>query len=152
MHFRQSNLHYVIENLAFMAGRNFDAKYKGQWRRTRRVHHAASDCKLKILCICACVRLVYFGVCECARESQCLYLLRYDGVFFHLLLPQALFLSSPEIFINRNKNNGHCEPPLIRLAFFFSCAVHKTCPLLHLPSLRSPSSHNSCCPAAEQSP
>lgn len=43
--------------------------------------------------------------------------------FFHLLLPLALFLSSPEIFINRNKNIGHCEQPFIRLAFL--CVVHK---------------------------
>lgn len=43
--------------------------------------------------------------------------------FFHLLLPQALFLSSLEIFINRNKNIGHCEQPFIRLAFL--CVVHK---------------------------
>lgn len=113
MHFRQSNLRYVIENLAFMAARDFDAKYKGQWLRTRRVHRAGAECKLKIPCASAAAHSLRSPVC--ARDSQCLHLLRYDGVFSIRRSLKPYFFHLLRYSESCNNNNGHCEPPFITL-------------------------------------
>lgn len=85
LHFRQSNLHYVIENLAFMAERNFDAKY----RRTAKANVESSPrwVWLQIenprVHLHLCMTCVLHTVCvwEREKESRCLYLSRCDGAF-----------------------------------------------------------------------
>lgn len=95
---------------------NFDAKYKGQCRRTQEFTalHLRANWKSPVgLCPSASCVLESVSVCTSSDMME----------LFHLWLPQVAFLSSPEIFRNCNGNNG-------RLWVFFPW--YTKCHVFHL--------------------